>query len=1465
MSEKTNVLELEESDFTEFKSEMKASVDVEIFSEEEERAAGTVIIKPRTLTPEEKKQIHQILKDWTTDHLQIKGSVESDDEKVPDELRHLDIPNLRPTFFWHVLNAPVQYFKILAKVNRLFSKAPNLFKVRSYSQNYLAKWFLWFELNLPREQRLAFRDNLVSELVYAECATDFELFPFLGQIVSQKSKQARQTVLETALSVLAAFDFKADEALAKNTIYVMIEIVDQIGLRSSGNDKRWKEGTREEFKDMMGYMAQNYFPNFVYAGKKNTGYSLLETNNVIFKLISKLKLAGPGRLYRMILFIKSIALSQPGAERLMAQIADILQDLHRLTDKQLNKFTNIKRTQQEYSIVGKMIDILSKIPHEDWSAYLQNDAEKFILGMIWWDIFVPPSVWKEIKTALDAVSTEKRLEKWYLMGFLGAALLPDNYGGLKIAYEGATRICSENGIENLYPATLQQEFELPQFILDALYAMHLPEFAGNILKLAQIGFRTDERFIKYILTQDFPLFELSRLTRLLTKFSKNVGVYVDLCIHLGEFLNARLPLRVNQPLSFALVEEKIGLTMIIVAMADSFLFNDAARFFGVPDMEHSAMQQLLEEYIDRPRSLTELTFLLEEVLQHKMIDRFTVIQVALIMNEICRMKDLQIGPAKQRVIRARFTELTRLLPNAGEIDQFITQGLKDLMLITLTRHPIERLDAIIEATKSLQFPDFVLRFLIKIAPMIVMNFERDMELTRENLQWAVSIYNKNADEAAIMEELEDKMKGQIRNVGKRLGSIPSMIRELAKGLGAVEEDVNNLIKAIRLISIKFAELEMLAPEHKVGMSKITMQKGEVTESRTVKHIVNRFMKEGINNIITALFHYNSAMPLFLDETGILYYLNLVMPVDSISQEDITVALSDKPVLYEERGFVFVNEILPMSIEAVEGDPAKLKLIFDTIVEAVRKDVFASDLGVRYLQNCATSLRHLSTRYRLKTSVDRILEWKPAISVGGKLKEMVANERAATPETRLQEILDVLKKHKEFENALMSLQDPLSQECARITLAVGVPRTIHEKLVANLQKILSHLGSAHEMRNFMDVMDDSDPTFSEWAKHIKDRDEFVNWYRMLSQGRIIEKYAWMRETSWYKNIKKDYWQQTVKKSFMTKIFSMFAKFEEESEHDKVIEQHFKDWFDKHLHVLGNLLVSCILLGDNIIRPSQLFAKYLPLVLNYPLQIGGIEQSARWFFMQECQQVIATLTPRDRIFADTSEHFSLEERVANRIVPELNKKVVAAYLEASIQTVPSEYQNLVRDHITPRLEMLTDTPEKTADELRFEFITEYFDHLVLAHIVLASAGNPEEEKKIRQHLTQKTWLYGGKKSPRAIEQEIDVFNHEMLGKLKDLWQREGVLTKEQVAKIEQEMPEEYQESIDALQVLMMWTMDPMKVMLLSELDGQPTLMKAISKDGELLLLLDTHGADSRIMALVRKLGGQPDQLKQALQEF
>lgn len=1439
----------------------ETAADADIATPEAEQP--DISIEPRKLSEQEKTQIQKILKDWTTDHLQrVQSGDDGAPEAIPEAVSTASYDELKPVFWLRIIWAPLRFLVLWFKARKVLKQAPKISKRESAF--FYARWLLYFELRLPRKQRKFFRENILDELIYTEASTRFPFYPFLAGQIKKHSPWSRLALIEVALTVVAAFRFEGDNQVIRAAVNQMIDIVNKLGLKIAQHKKSWNETTREELRELLGYQAQSRFPKFFYPGKKGLSLNLLETHSVIFRLFFFLAPAGSARLLRMLEFLRSMVGEEDVTSRLMIQIADILNDLTRLVDKELSRLSDHRKRQQKYSIIGKTVDVLARIPREEWNLYIQREADKFIRGMIWWDAFVPAVVWNKIQADVDELEAEQRLNAWYLMGFLGAALLSEDLGADKILYEGVTRICQEKEMKKLYPACIEAEIELPSFITDALYADLLPGLASDILKLSQLGYFASDKFLTYILTQDYPLSELTKLNRMFEKFSKNLALYVDLSVYLGDFLNMKLAVKANTPMNNAMFKEKMGIIMVFVSIADSLLYNEAVKFIGVPDMERSEMHQLLECFTNHTHPLTDLVYLLEEIRHRKMIDRLELIRIARLLEETCERKELVINAKVQRKLRSKFTDVARSLPTSEAVEQFFQNGLRELMELVITSHPLHKLDAILAAIKHLKYPEFVLRFLVKIAPMIVASFEKDLELTRENLQWAVSIYNKNADETAIMEELEDKMKGQIKSVGKRLGAIPNLIRELARGLGAEEEDIQSLIKAMRKISIKFAELEMLAPEHKVGMAKITFNSSQKQEGRSVRQIVNRFMTEGINNIITALFHYKSAMSLFFDEKkGIIYYLDLIMPVDNISQEDLTVALGEKPILFEERGFVFINEILPMSIEAVEGDPEKLHEIFDTIVQAVKREIFASDLGVRYLRNCADELRGLSTKRRLRHGIEKILEWKPAISVGAQLKEMLAKTEVKSTHEKLGNILDILKNQKEFENAIIGFQKSLLDEINRITRPAHVSSAIVQRLTGHLQTILSHLGSEKNMEAFLDARDENDAYFQDWVAHIKSQDDFIHWFRRLNQGKISERLEWVRETKWYQSVKKDYWRSSYKNAFWGKIISLFVKFEKVDEYDKVIERQFKAWYNQNIYLLGKLLVHSIVMGDNMAQPLHVFARHVHKVIDYDVVQNGERMYARWVFLQECQELTATLTPRDRIFSD-GEHFSLEDRLVNRVIPALNNQVLATFLNDRLNTVHNEYRHMVRQELARRLEHVEAIdPDASLTHQRFQFLQKYFDHFLMGLVVLNSIGNPEEEARIRRNLLDKTWLFGGQKEPRTIEQEIDVFQLELLGELKDLWRREGILTREQVEKIEQEMPEEYQESIDALQVLMTWTMDPMKMMLLSEIDEQPVLMKAISKDGQLMGLLDKLAADSRVVPLVQELGNQPERLKTALQ--
>ena len=81
------------------------------------------------------------------------------------ELKKIRFESIRPNLLIWVIIAPFQYFAIKAKVRRVFKNASKLFQRGSYSESYLSRWILYFEMKMPRKHRTEFRENLLNESV----------------------------------------------------------------------------------------------------------------------------------------------------------------------------------------------------------------------------------------------------------------------------------------------------------------------------------------------------------------------------------------------------------------------------------------------------------------------------------------------------------------------------------------------------------------------------------------------------------------------------------------------------------------------------------------------------------------------------------------------------------------------------------------------------------------------------------------------------------------------------------------------------------------------------------------------------------------------------------------------------------------------------------------------------------------------------------------------------------------------------------------------------------------------------------------------------------------------------------------------------------------------------------------------------------------------------------------------------
>ncbi len=139
---------------------------------------------------------------------------------------------------------------------------------------------------------------------------------------------------------------------------------------------------------------------------------------------------------------------------------------------------------------------------------------------------------------------------------------------------------------------------------------------------------------------------------------------------------------------------------------------------------------------------------------------------------------------------------------------------------------------------------------------------------------------------------------------------------------------------------------------------------------------------------------------------------------------------------------------------------------------------------------------------------------------------------------------------------------------------------------------------------------------------------------------------------------------------------------------------------------------------------------------------------------------------------------------------------------------------------------------------------------------------QELGIRDCLNGVWLLSGSGREPLGVAEAAREAFEAASEVFRSIRRRKGEITAVEAEEISAEMRRRYRDNADVVATLLRWTLDPAREELLGVLEGHPVLLEAVSKDTELIHLMDgLHGREGFING-VTALADDPDELKKHL---
>ncbi|HRY60912.1 MAG TPA: hypothetical protein P5266_01860, partial [Candidatus Fermentibacter sp.] len=148
------------------------------------------------------------------------------------------------------------------------------------------------------------------------------------------------------------------------------------------------------------------------------------------------------------------------------------------------------------------------------------------------------------------------------------------------------------------------------------------------------------------------------------------------------------------------------------------------------------------------------------------------------------------------------------------------------------------------------------------------------------------------------------------------------------------------------------------------------------------------------------------------------------------------------------------------------------------------------------------------------------------------------------------------------------------------------------------------------------------------------------------------------------------------------------------------------------------------------------------------------------------------------------------------------------------------------------------------------------------VILEFEDKRQELGVRDCLNGVWLLAGSGREPAGVAEAAEEAFEAASEVFRSIRRRKGEITAVEAEEISAEMRRRYRDNADVVATLLRWTLDPAREELLGVLEGHPVLLETISRDTELIHLMDGLFSEPGFLNGVSALADDPEELKDHL---
>ncbi|MBN1233619.1 MAG: hypothetical protein JXA60_09735 [Candidatus Coatesbacteria bacterium] len=886
------------------------------------------------------------------------------------------------------------------------------------------------------------------------------------------------------------------------------------------------------------------------------------------------------------------------------------------------------------------------------------------------------------------------------------------------------------------------------------------------------------------------------------------------------------------------IPPKIKTFEILIKIFDKIVYNDCISF-----LKHKGIERLVKSVLTSAEPVQSLTNLNQYLDNYQLVERRYLVEIYIILQSIF----FGVSDADDLKTSLIYSiKIITLVPIENRFT-FIQEDLSRLLRILVGPHLESRLILLIDTLKLLENRRFTPRFINKIVPVLFQHFGKEQDELKRSLQWAVDIYNKNGDESLIFSRLERKMVFQIETVGKRMSSVPRLITQITSRMGVRESQVEEFIKMLKAIALKFSKLEMMMPQQRIGSTRMVVSQGK-SEDKNITEIIERFLRDGINKLVFILSKYQSVHDLFQDEgeNTLMYYLDKVMPLDTITQEDMNVAFGSKPVLFEKRGLIFMNQLLPHTVVLLDGDHEKIINSLNLIIEQMERQYGMMDISSSWFPRFAPEIKQMNTNRLAKWQAQQLSKLHNTFVDAF---HTIIEENYETDNifriftTKLNHITT---EEQHFYDLELALKGSIKKALGNIMIGENANNAISEFI----HTVVHEVSNESYIRNLADNFTLKE-NYREWSKKFNDIEDVILFYSSLSKGDIPEKFNWMKSEAWYKSIIDEAWASKDGIKLFGSQKNKSEYFENLPRKRLLISQWFQKWTQQNLGPFGICFFELLSLGLQIEHVFGLMIKILAYGENYLLPQTEDELSikvpAKVIFLRKLVKELPHIRTDLLRIPPTQRLKQFETSVYKMLIEKLEESAIQSRVADTLELL-----NLVPEQATISFFMST---IKTIPK------PHYYSNMILFILYHIVSRELKKLIPIPDDIIQETNKIIG------IAEYQDLYSHcgNLSERLSQIAISRGLVSQEIADKIQAEMAEKQKEDINLLSVLMEFTLDPDKIKLLALIEDNEDVMQLLQNDYNILLLVRQKSHHPELPNILASGVSNPKQLHARLQSL